>query len=196
MRVVGGRFRGRELKAPRGLRTRPTAGRVREAVFSLLGDLEGERVLDLFAGSGALGIEALSRGAGEVVFVERDPQAVAALASNLARLGIGKDQGRILRADALAALRKARNRGWKYDLVLIDPPYAEGWRWEQPLRELLPAVLAGDGRAVVECDRQAPLTLGRDPVTERRYGNTLIRIYLREDMTEMKESRHGKEGEG
>jgi 16S rRNA (guanine966-N2)-methyltransferase len=88
MRVIAGRFRGRRLTAPRGSGTRPTADRVREALFSMLGEIEGASVLDLFAGTGALGIEALSRGAASAVFVERDPAALAALRANLAALGL------------------------------------------------------------------------------------------------------------
>ncbi len=88
MRVVAGAFKGRRLQAPRGGRTRPTADRVREALFSMLGDVSGAAVLDLYAGSGALGIEALSRGAGSATFVERDQQAVAALRRNLAAVGV------------------------------------------------------------------------------------------------------------
>src|SRR3954468_5838465 len=87
MRVVAGAYKGRRLHAPRGRRTRPTADRVREALFSILGDVSGLRVLDLFAGSGALGIEALSRGASEAVFVDRDPRAIAAIKRNLDAVG-------------------------------------------------------------------------------------------------------------
>ena len=104
MRVVAGEFGGRRLAAPRGARTRPTADRVREALFSMLGDLSGLRVLDLYAGSGALGIEALSRGAGSAVFVESDARAAAVLERNLASLGL---EQRVLRRDVLRFLRLA-----------------------------------------------------------------------------------------
>src|SRR3954467_11479649 len=105
MRVVAGAYKGRRLHAPRGRRTRPTADRVREALFSVLGDVSGLRVLDLFAGSGALGIEALSRGAASAGFVERAPAAVKALAGNLASLGI---EARVHSGDARSFVGKAR----------------------------------------------------------------------------------------
>ena len=105
MRVIAGRFGGRRLSAPRGGRTRPTADRVREALFSVLGDLEGARVLDLFAGSGALGIEALSRGAAEATFVDTAPAALQALRDNLAALEIGERRGAPRRRPRLPAQR-------------------------------------------------------------------------------------------
>src|SRR5947208_2259988 len=123
MRVIAGRLGGRRLKAPAGARTRPTAERVREALFAMLEDVADARVLDLFAGSGALGIEALSRGAASAVFVERDPAALRALRENLAALGLGRDVAEVRRSDAMRALHSAQRRGENYDLVFIDPPY-------------------------------------------------------------------------
>ena len=125
MRVIGGAHRGRRLRAPRGLRTRPTADRVREALFDILGPaVRGLRVLDLFAGTGAVGVEALSRGAARVVFVERDRDAVRALQANLAALGLSRDRARILAADAVAALARLGRSEPPFDLVFLDPPYA------------------------------------------------------------------------
>ncbi len=176
MRIVAGRHGGRRLAAPPGRDTRPTSDRVREAVFSILGPLEGARALDLYAGSGALGIEALSRGAASAVFVERDRRALAALQANLDALGI---EGDIRGADALAALRDARNRGETYDLVLCDPPYRLAPDLGGPLGEALAPVLAPGARVVTESDRRAPLDLDLEsPIDERRYGDTLIRIHL------------------
>ncbi len=124
MRIIAGMWRGRLLDAPPGVATRPTADRVREALFSMLisriGSFEGLRVADLFAGSGALGFEALSRGAASVTFVERDPQAVTAIRANGARLGAG-DRVTILTASALTLPRAE-----PFDLVLADPPYEQG----------------------------------------------------------------------
>ncbi len=117
LRVVAGRFGGRRLERPRGAPTRPTADRVREALFSMLGDVDGDRVLDLFAGSGALGIEALSRGAASAVFVERDARAAAAIKRNLESLGV---EARVARQDVLGFL--GREQG-PFDLVFCDPPY-------------------------------------------------------------------------
>ena len=174
MRIVAGRFGGRRISAPPGQRTRPTSDRVREALFSILGPLAGERVLDLYAGSGALGIEALSRGAAEAVFVERDARAAAVLRENLSALGTDAD---VRRADALAVLRDAAKRGETYDLVLCDPPYRQAPDLGEALGEALVPVLADGARVVTESDRRAPLDLPLPLTDERRYGDTLIRIH-------------------
>ncbi len=176
MRVIAGRFGGRRLAAPPGRGTRPTSDRVREALFSILGPLDDEAVLDLYAGSGALGIEALSRGARSVVFVERDPRALAVLRGNLATVGA---EGEVRRGDVLAALRDARERGETYDLVLCDPPYRLAPDLGRSLGEALRPVLASEARVVTESDRRAPLELDLLSLTdERRYGDTLIRIHV------------------
>jgi 16S rRNA (guanine966-N2)-methyltransferase len=167
MRVVAGRYGGRTLKAPRGREVRPTADRVREALFSILGTLDGIRVLDLFAGTGALGIEALSRGAASCVFVDVDTRPVRA---NLDALGIDAE---VRRRPALTALAA----GDQYDLVLLDPPYRDAARLGPELTEALPPVLAPAARVVSESDRRHPLELGLPLHDERRYGDTLIRIH-------------------
>jgi len=173
--VVAGRFGGRRLSAPPGRGTRPTSDRVREALFSILGPLGDQRVLDLYAGSGALGIEALSRGAADVVFVERDQRAAAVLRANLETLGV---EAEVRRADVLAALREARERGETYDLVLCDPPYRLAPGLGRSLGEALVPVLAQRARVVTESDRRTPLDLDHLSLTdERRYGDTLIRIH-------------------
>ena len=124
MRIIAGQFRGRQLQAPPGSATRPTGDRVREALFSMLvsrlGSFEDLRVADLYAGSGALGLEALSRGAAEAVFVETDPKAQAAIKTNAAKLGV-TDRIRVLGGSALALPRSE-----PFDLILADPPYANG----------------------------------------------------------------------
>jgi 16S rRNA (guanine966-N2)-methyltransferase len=125
MRVIGGRDRGRRLASPRGLRTRPTADRVRVTLFDVLGPaVEGARVLDLFAGTGAVGIEALSRGATRVVFVERDPAALRALRANLAALRASRGEARVVAGDAVALLAELAREEGPFDLVFLDPPYA------------------------------------------------------------------------
>ena len=177
MRVIAGAFGGRRLKAPRGAGTRPTAERVREALFSILGDVAGLVVLDLFAGSGALGIEALSRGASRAVFVEREAAALAALRANLAALGLGPEHAEVRGGDARAAVRAARRQGEKYDLVLIDPPYRQAEGLGRPLSDALAELLGPRGRIVAESDRRAPLALRMPIADERRYGDTLIRIH-------------------
>ena len=177
MRIVAGRFGGRRLQAPAGRATRPTSDRVREALFSTLGPLEGAAVLDLFAGSGALGLEALSRGAAQAVLVERDARAAAVARANAEALGLGPEELRVLRMPALRALGDARRRGATYDLVLLDPPYADAPRLGRELSDPVAAVLAPAGRVVTESDRRAPLELALPVAHERRYGDTLIRIH-------------------
>lgn len=143
----------------------------------MLGDLQGETVLDLFAGTGALGIEALSRGAGRVVFVERDAGAARVLHANLAALGIEPEAAEVRRADALAALRSARARKETYDLLFIDPPYGQAHHWAPELSAILPSLLRPAARIVVESDRRAPLELQLEVVQQRRYGDTSITIH-------------------
>jgi 16S rRNA (guanine966-N2)-methyltransferase len=175
MRVIAGTYGGRTLKAPPGSATRPTSDRVREALFSILGArVQGARVLDLFAGSGALGIEALSRGASSAVFVDDAPAAVKAIRGNLDALGAG---AQVRRADALRFLGGASADAAQYDLLFLDPPYRLADRLAGGLSEAIPAVLAPGAVAVAESDRRAPLALALPLHDERRYGDTLIRIY-------------------
>jgi 16S rRNA (guanine966-N2)-methyltransferase len=177
VRVIAGRFRGVRLQAPPGRATRPTSDRVREALFSMLGQLEGAEVLDLFAGTGALAIEALSRGANHAVAVEHDEAAVRVLRANMAavKLALGELELRLI--DARRALRTARERRETYDLILIDPPYGHARAWGPELSVALPPLLRPGARVVVECDRRAPLELSIELERERRYGDTSIRIH-------------------
>ena len=174
MRIVAGAHGGRRLIAPRGAGTRPTADRVREALFSMLGSIEGDRVLDLFAGSGALGLEALSRGAAEATFVDSAPAAIRAVQANLTAL---QAEAQVRRADARAFLRNARAAERQYDLVLLDPPYRRAGALAEALAGDLAAVLAPRARVVAESDRRSPLELPLPLQAERRYGDTLIRIF-------------------
>jgi 16S rRNA (guanine966-N2)-methyltransferase len=176
VRVVGGQLGGRGLRAPRGSATRPTSDRVREAVFSILAAVEGARVLDLFAGSGALGIEALSRGAATATFVDSSPAAVAVLRENLARLGL-EAQAEVLRRPALRALACTPVVGAQYDLVFLDPPYRLAGPLGVELSSALPPLLAPGARVVVESDRRTPLELDLVLLRERQYGDTLIRVH-------------------
>ena len=175
MRVVAGTYGGRRLTAPRGDATRPTSDRVREALFSVLGErVRGARVLDLFAGSGALGIEALSRGAAEAMFVDSAPAAIRVIRANLEALAIDAE---VIRADVFAASRTARAAARQYDLVFLDPPYRLAGRLASGLTEAVGGVLAPGGLAVSESDRREPLALEIPLRDERRYGDTLIRIH-------------------
>jgi 16S rRNA (guanine966-N2)-methyltransferase len=175
VRVVAGRWGGRRLQAPAGDATRPTSDRVREALFAILGDrVVGARVLDLFAGSGALGIEALSRGAAEATFVDSAPAAIRAVRANLEALGA---QAELRRVDARRFLGAASGRRRQYDLVFLDPPYRLAGRLGGELTVALTAVLAPGAAVVAESDRRAPLELELPILDERRYGDTLIRIH-------------------
>ena len=177
MRVIAGQFGGRTLVAPRGRATRPTSDRVREALFSILGPVEDARVLDLFAGSGALGLEALSRGARSCLFVERDRQAARVIQSNLEKLRL---TGAVVVArDVGAALREERDHERRYDLVLADPPYEDWAGHETALAELLPSVLADDALVVVETAERVEPALPLDLVTTRRYGSARITVFSR-----------------
>ena len=173
MRVVAGKHRGRRLVAPPGRATRPTSDRVREALFSILGPLEGEHVLDLYAGSGALGIEALSRGAASVTFVESDRRAAATIRGNLETLG---EDAELVVRDAVAWLRGPPPTA-AFGLVLLDPPYDSAARLAAPLSELLPAVLDQDATIVSESDKRTPLNLDLPLAAERVYGDTRIAIH-------------------
>jgi 16S rRNA (guanine966-N2)-methyltransferase len=174
VRVIAGAYGGQRLVAPRGGRTRPTADRVREALFSMLDPVADARVLDLFAGSGALGLEALSRGAAEATFVDSSPAAVRAVRANLETLGA---DAVVRRADARAFLRNARTAGRQYDLVFLDPPYQRAGALAEALAGDLAAVLAPRARVVVESDRRSPLELPLPLQVDRRYGDTVIRIF-------------------
>lgn len=174
MRVVAGRFGGRTLVAPRGHATRPTPERVREALFSILGSVEDARVLDLFAGSGALAIEALSRGAAAATLVDSSPAAYGAIRRNLDALGV---EAEVRRQRAIPFLDSARADARQYDLVLLDPPYRQAPGLVPELSAALEPVLAPGARVVVESDRRAPLELKLEMLDERRYGDTLIRIH-------------------
>jgi len=175
MRVIAGRYGGRTLVAPRGSATRPTADRVREAVFSILGDVAGLRVLDLFAGSGAMAIEALSRGAGEATLVDSAAPAIEAIERNLNMLDAHAE---VVRTTASRYLERARRAGRLYDLVFLDPPYRHGHRLGPELTEALAPVLSPGARVLSESDRRLPLELGLESIDERRYGDTLIRIHV------------------
>jgi 16S rRNA (guanine966-N2)-methyltransferase len=177
VRVIAGTLGGRRITAPPGTSTRPTADRVREALFSILGArVRDARVLDLFAGSGALGIEALSRGAASATFVDSDPAAVRAVRANLHGL-----EAEVVRRDARSWLRAARERADPYDLVFLDPPYRQAPELGPVLAEPVAAVLAPGGLVVSESDRRTPLDLPTLTLEdERRYGDTLIRFHAQD----------------
>src|SRR5262245_54380798 len=193
MRVIAGELKGRPLLAPRGWKVRPTSDRVREAIFSALGErVSGARVLDLYCGTGALSIEALSRGAASAVLVDRDTRPGL---GNVERLGLG-ERTELVRADVPSWLESqsgtvgsdpspgnSRERGpgegsdptiapgRRFDLVFVDAPYRLADRVGQQLNAHLPRLLAAGGRAVVESAARRPLRLDSlEPLRQRRYG--------------------------
>lgn len=174
MRIVAGKYGGRKIQAPSGDLTRPTADRVREALFSALGPVDDLSVLDLFAGTGALGIEALSRGADTATFVEKNAHPLAAIEANLSTLGV--EGAKVIRRDVLAYL-KSDQLDRRFDLVFVDPPYRMAGELSEPLSATLPTVLTDTARVVCESDRREPLDLNLNLQWERRYGDTVIKIY-------------------
>ncbi len=173
--MIAGAYGGRRLQAPPGVETRPTSDRVREALFSVLSNrVEGARVLDLFAGSGALGIEALSRGAVDATFVDVSPAAIRVIRANLETLRIDAE---VRRADARGFLRAARTAARQYDLALLDPPYRSAADFGVDVSELLPAVLVPGATVVCETARRTPMNLDLPLEDQRRYGDTLISIH-------------------
>jgi 16S rRNA (guanine966-N2)-methyltransferase len=179
VRVIAGRLGGRRISAPRGLETRPTSDRVREALFMALEPLEGLKVVDLFAGSGALGIEALSRGAARADFAEHDPRSLAVLKENLATLGL-EERSRVWRLSLPRGLARLAAPLGEADLVLLDPPYGGGRALSVLERLSEPGVLRPGTRLVVEHHARDPLPaacgrLARE--RERRYGQTVVSTY-------------------
>lgn len=168
MRVVAGALRGRRIESPESDATRPTTDKVREAVFNALismGEIDGARVLDCFAGTGAMGIEALSRGAARCTFVERDRAAVAVLRRNIESLGL-KEVSTVVQADAMASL------SGDFDIVIADPPYGfESWS------RLLASVRAP--LLIAESDEPVVATPEWEVVRERRYGRTVVTFLRR-----------------
>jgi 16S rRNA (guanine966-N2)-methyltransferase len=172
MRIIAGTRRGARIAAPKGLATRPTGDRVREAAFNLIGPVEGATVLDLFAGSGAMGLEALSRGAEKVTFVESDRLACRTISENLEKLRL--TGARVVCQDAVWTLRQETRT---YELVLIDAPY-EAWADLEPkLAEHLPRVLAPHGLLVVETGARTEPTLPLPRRTSRRYGSARLTLF-------------------
>jgi 16S rRNA (guanine966-N2)-methyltransferase len=177
VRITGGRFAGRRLRVPRS-DVRPTADRVRESLFARLGDLAGKRALDLFAGSGALGFEALSRGARHATFVDRSNAALEVVRANASSLGVA-EQVTLRRGEALATVRRLAGET-AFDLVFLDPPYADACL-PRVLAGLVAARLLAPGALVVaESDRRHPPgpIEGLAAIDERRYGDTLITWYV------------------
>ncbi len=174
MRIIAGSHKGARIFAPRGRDTRPTGDRVREAAFNLIGPVDGMAVLDLFAGSGAMGLEALSRGAASVTFVESDRTAVRAIDRNLEKLGF---DARVYPEDVGRRLAVEEAGGRRYDLVLIDPPYRMLTGFLSMLAERLPGVVVPGGLVVVESESREEPELPLPLRTSRRYGSVRITLF-------------------
>jgi 16S rRNA (guanine966-N2)-methyltransferase len=172
MRVIAGDLKGQRLVAPRGWKVRPTSDRVREATFSALGErVVGARVLDLYCGTGALAIEALSRGAAHAVLVDRDTRPAL---GNVEHLGLG-ERVELIRADVSVWLSKSTEA---FDLVFVDAPYKLADRVQVDLVSHLPGSLAPEGRAIVESGARRPLTIDSlERLRQRRYGAADVSIY-------------------
>lgn len=177
MRVIAGELKGQRLVAPKGWKVRPTSDRVREAIFSALGERVADaRVLDLYCGTGALAIEALSRGAATAVLVDRDTRPAL---GNVQRLGL-EERAKLVRADVGRWLEQVSSPSFagKFDLVFVDAPYRLADRVAQDLNTHLPQLLAAGGRAVVESGARRPLRIDSlEPLRQRRYGAADVTIY-------------------
>ena len=180
MRVITGKARGIGLKTPEGLQTRPTTDRVKEAIFSIIHfDIPGAKVLDLFGGTGQLGIEALSRGADTAVFVDAGEKACALIRENLKRTKL-ESQGTVVRADYLEYLSRCKE---KFDIVLLDPPYAEVFL-ENAIKKLTEIDILQSGAIIVAerpLDKELPWEFeGFSRSKDYKYGRTLITLYRKD----------------
>ena len=177
LRIIGGTFRGRKLKTLKGLATRPVLGRVREALFNVLGNIEGLRVLDLYAGSGAIGIEALSRGADSAVFVDSGFRQCRIIRDNLDIVGIHAE---VIRLDSVSAVDRFRKSGSMFDFVFADPPYEKGLGVEILNAVCVSGIVTGNGlmALTVRQTEEIPATAGSwEQIFNRRYGDTRLVMF-------------------
>ena len=191
MNIISGRHRGRKLKAPKGQATRPVLGKVREALFNALGDIAGLKVLDLFAGTGAVGLEALSRGAESLVAVERSHAAARAIRENLDMLG---ETAEVIQTDVFPALRRLGSEGRSFDLVFIDAPYEQGMS-QRAVLEVFGHRLVSETGLVAVTVRRKEIMPGEDGwegeslpenagiIFDRRYGDTRLVVYGRKGLS-------------
>lgn len=174
MRIITGLYKNRVLKTPKGDTTRPTSDKVRGSIFNILqNQIEGRTFLDLFAGSGSMGIEALSRGAASATFVEKERRAVQCIKENLESLQI---EAEVFATDALSAVKRLIKASRQFDLIYIDPPYALDI---EPLLELVQPILAPEGTLILEQSKRAKIEPnGLKQVDERHFGDTVIYFFI------------------
>ena len=181
MRIVGGKYRHRLINFPDDMaHTRPTKDRIREAIFSAIGDINGARVLDLYAGSGAMGIEALSRGASHCIFVDTSPLAIKVIKENLQSLKISLDEYELIKNKDVLALNIFKERGQQFDLVILDPPYEQG-EYEIIVEQLSNSHLLSE-HAIIVMEANRPILLENidyQKNKEYHYGEIMVFIYWR-----------------
>ena len=180
MRIIGGEFRSRVISMPKGVDIRPTQDKVREAIFNILGDITGRRVLELFGGSGAFGIEAISRGACHTTFVDNNSRCVNTIKANLRSLGIDDKSYDIIRADALKVFPALAARHEKYDVIFIDPPYHRELAKKCLINADSYDILSPIGLVIVEHFKKDILTTDLKALVfdrDRRYGDTVITFF-------------------
>ncbi len=180
MRIIAGQYKSRLISMPKGVDMRPTQDKVRGAIFNILGDLSGKRVLELFAGSGAFGIEAISRGARYVTFVDNNFRCAETIRANLQSLGVAESVYGIIRANALNVLPGLSKDESKYDIVFLDPPYYEGLAKKCLINIDLYDILAPNSVIFVEHFKKDTLTTDLKTLVfdkDRRYGDTVVSIY-------------------
>ena len=182
MRIVGGKYRHRLIVFPDDMEhTRPTKDRIREAIFSAIGDINGYRVLDLYAGSGAMGIEALSRGAKHTTFVDISLPAIKAINENLSSLKVDPNEYRVLKKSDLQAIEEFKNNNEQFDLVILDPPYEEG-KYENIVNSLKDNNLLSE-KAIIVMEANRPISLENidyQKNKEYHYGEIMVFIYWRQ----------------
>lgn len=182
MRIIGGEFKSRLISMPKGVDIRPTQDKVREAIFNILGDMAGKRVLELFGGSGAFGIEAISRGARHVTFVDNNSRCIGAITANLESLEIDNSRCDVIRADALKVFPKLLRRDEKFDIIFMDPPYYRELAKKCLINADSYDILSPIGLIVVEHFKKDILPTGLKTLLfnqERRYGDTVMTIFKR-----------------
>lgn len=187
MRIIGGEFRSRSIEMPKGVEIRPTQDKVRQAVFNILGDVTGKVVLELFAGTGAFGIEAISRGAKYVTFVDNNNRCVDTIRSNLVSLGVADSRYDIMKTNALSVMPRFDRSEEKFDIIFLDPPYHIGFAKKCLINIDAYDILAPNSLVIIEHFKKDVLTSQLNtliPERERRYGDSIISIFRKKAYAE------------